>query len=60
MIYLTPNGSTQNQVVYIKNKFIQSSPVTNPDGNEIMMSGFTIAIDQPLENDLSVNWWIIN
>jgi len=45
MVYLTPNGSTQNQVVYVKQKTIDS---------------FTIAIDQPLDNDVAINWWIIN
>jgi hypothetical protein len=49
MVYLTPVGSTQNQVVYVKNK------VTDGSGNY-----FTIAIDQPLTQDIQVNWWIIN
>lgn len=45
MVYLTPNGSTQNQVPYVKNK----SGVT-----------FTIAIDQALNQDVNINWWLIN
>jgi hypothetical protein len=45
MVFLTPNGSTQNQVVYVKEKGPES---------------FTIAIDKALETDLSINWWIIN
>lgn len=45
MVYLTPVGSTNNQVVYVKNKNINS---------------FTISIDNPLEKDIQINWWIIN
>ncbi len=45
MVYLTPNGSTQNQVPYIKNK---------TDTN------FTIAIDTALDHDVNINWWLIN
>ena len=54
IVYLTPAGSTKNQVVYLKSKFI--SPTPTPDAN----SNFTIAIDQPLATDINVNWWIIN
>ena len=45
MVYLTPNGSTQNQVPYIKNK------------ND---TNFTIAIDTALDHDVNINWWLIN
>jgi len=45
MVYLTPSGSTGNQVVYIKNKTSNS---------------FAIAIDQPLTQNVDINWWLIN
>ena len=45
MVYLTPNGSTQNQVPYVKNK---------------TEDNFTIAIDSPLDHDVNINWWLIN
>ena len=45
MIYLTPTSSTQNQVPYIKSK----------DDNS-----FTIAIDQALNDNININWWLIN
>jgi len=57
MVYLTPAGSTQNQVAYIKNKFV--SPTPTPPG-DTPTSYFTIALDQPLDNNLDINWWIIN
>ena len=49
MVYLTPVGSTNNQVPYLKAKVV----------NELD-SYFIIAIDQALESDISINWWIIN
>jgi len=48
MVYLTPVGSTNNQVIYVKNKITDSNPY------------FTIALDQPLDHEVSINWWIIN
>ncbi|MFA5026239.1 MAG: hypothetical protein WC503_07090, partial [Candidatus Shapirobacteria bacterium] len=45
MVYLTPNGSTQNQVPYLKSK---------------IGSSFTIAIDSPLDHDVNIDWWLIN
>ncbi len=59
IVYLTPAGSTDNQVPYIKTKFI--SPTPTPEGSSTdSQSYFTIALDQPLQSDLSINWWIIN
>jgi hypothetical protein len=59
MVYLTPVGSTQNQVLYLKDKFISQSP---EDCSLITdhCSRFVIAIDSPLDHDIQVNWWIIN
>ncbi len=48
LIYLTPIGSTNNQVLYVKEKITGSDPY------------FTIALDQALDQDIQVNWWIIN
>ena len=56
MVYLTPNGSTQNQVVYVKSKYV-------PQSSEALAqetSFFTIGLDSTLPTDLSINWWIIN
>jgi hypothetical protein len=49
MIYLTPVGSTRNQVPYIKSKIVSETE-----------SYFTVAIDQHLTDDVIINWWIIN
>jgi len=58
MVYLTPNGSTNNQVVYVKNKTISSPSEDLTSDN--LISSFTIGIDSTLPTDLSINWWIIN
>ncbi len=53
MIYVTPLNSTNNQVLYVKNK-IADSPFT-PENDAI----FTVGIDYPLGQDVTFNWWII-
>ena len=54
MVYLTPLAFTQNQVLYVKNKNIKTSEASAEE------SYFTISLDNPLTQDLSINWWIIN
>ncbi len=44
-IYLTPISDTQNQVLFVKSK------------NEGI--GFTVAINQPINSDLTFNYWLI-
>jgi len=55
MVYLTPVGSTNNQVLYVKNKVVTPATDTTPIQNY-----FTISLDNPLTQDIQVNWWIIN
>ncbi|MGI5841410.1 MAG: beta strand repeat-containing protein [Patescibacteria group bacterium] len=57
MVYLTPAGSTGNQVPYIKTKFISPTPTPESENDR---SYFTIALDKPLKDDTDINWWIIN
>ncbi|PIP52292.1 hypothetical protein COX09_02405 [Candidatus Beckwithbacteria bacterium CG23_combo_of_CG06-09_8_20_14_all_47_9] len=45
LVYVTPTGDPQNQVLYVKSK----------QENE----WFTVAINQALAVDLEFNWWII-
>jgi hypothetical protein len=47
LIYLTPIGSTANQVIYLAR--------TNPD-----YQTFTAAIDGALTKDILFSWWIVN
>jgi hypothetical protein len=58
MVYLTPVGSTNNQVLYVKTKMVYSEAqlLANPT----LQNYFTIAIDNYLDKDIDINWWIIN
>ncbi|KKQ69771.1 MAG: Cell wall surface anchor family protein, partial [Candidatus Shapirobacteria bacterium GW2011_GWE2_38_30] len=56
MVYLTPAGSTQNQVIYLKDKYISPTPAPTATPE----SYFVIALDHPLTAPLDINWWIIN
>ena len=65
IVYLTPVGSTNNQVVYLKSKTVSPTPTTpesTSSGSLITdhQSQFTIALDTPLTTDININWWIIN
>lgn len=46
LIYVTPQSSTNNQVLYVKTK----TPGI----------GFTVNIDTAIDKDVKFNWWIIN
>ena len=64
MVYLTPTGSTNNQVVYVKNKVTTPTPTVpataSASASPLSDSYFTIALDTPLTKDVAINWWIIN
>jgi hypothetical protein len=53
LIYVTPIGDSQNQVLYVKAKNICKQ------GYEPCLSWFKVAINQVLDHDLEFNWWII-
>ncbi len=54
LIYLTPLGSTNNQVLYVK-----EIATDNPETPEVE-SSFKVGFDYPVNNDLRFNWWIVN
>ena len=58
MVYLTPVGSTNNQVPYIKTKMVYSEAELLADPT--LQNYFTIALDNYLDKDIDINWWIIN
>jgi len=59
LIYVTPIGDSQNQVLYVKSK--QTCPGSElPESSEPNCSPwFKVAINQSLPFDLEFNWWII-
>jgi hypothetical protein len=58
MVYLTPVGSTNNQVPYIKTKMVYSEAELAADPT--LQNYFTISLDNYLDRDIDINWWIIN
>ncbi len=46
LIYVTPTTTTNNQVLYVKEKIGRVS--------------FTVGLDKPLTSPVTFNWWIIN
>jgi len=56
LIYVTPIGDSQNQVLYVKSKqTCQQSEGSDPS----CFPWFKVAINQPLPYNLEFNWWII-
>ncbi len=53
LIYITPVGSTKNQVVYVQEKNVF-------DEEEIDSGYFIIAVDTAIDIPVTINWWIIN
>ncbi len=54
LIYLTPLGSTSNQVLYVK-----EIAADNPETPEVE-SSFKVGFDSAVSTDLKFNWWIVN
>lgn len=54
LIYVTPLGSTSNQVLYVK-----SQVADNPQTPEIE-GKFEVGFDQALPEAVNFNWWLVN
>jgi len=54
LIYITPIGSTRNQVIYIAEQVAEDPDTIAKEGH------FTVAIDTPLAQDIEFNWWMVN
>ena len=54
MIYITPLNSTNNQVLYVKGKLLDSNFT---EENEAQ---FTVGFDYALDKEVKFNWWIVN
>ncbi len=53
-IFVTPLGSTNNQVIYVK------SQVADDPGTSDIEGLFIVGFDTPASNDVLFNWWIVN
>jgi len=62
LIYVTPTGDPQNQVLFVKSKQTcpnLTSEVKEVPTSEVCTRWFKVAINQALPYDLEFNWWII-
>ncbi|MCA9372953.1 tail fiber domain-containing protein, partial [Candidatus Woesebacteria bacterium] len=57
LIYLTPQGSTQNQVLYVKTTV---APVDEATALPTDERAFIVGLDGPAVQDISFTWWIVN
>jgi len=53
LIYVTPLGSTNNQVLFVKNQIAEDQSTIVKEGN------FVVGLDFPLTQDVEFNWWIV-
>ncbi|MCR4328933.1 MAG: tail fiber domain-containing protein, partial [Candidatus Roizmanbacteria bacterium] len=51
LIYVTPTGSTDNQVLYMSAKHEKTADTDH--------SWFKVALDKPLTHDIEFTWWIL-
>lgn len=54
LIYVTPTGSTQNQVLYVKSQTAEDPNTAAKEGK------FVVGFDQSIGSDVNFNWWIVN
>jgi hypothetical protein len=54
LIYVTPVGSTQNQVLYVKSQTAENPATSEKEGQ------FVVGFDQAIGTDVNFNWWIVN
>ncbi|MBT6755774.1 MAG: hypothetical protein HOA85_00685, partial [Candidatus Pacebacteria bacterium] len=53
LIYVTPLGSTNNQVLYVKNQIAEDQNTLVKEGN------FVVGLDFALTQDVEFNWWLV-
>jgi hypothetical protein len=53
-IFVTPLGSTNNQVLFVKSQVADDSSTDDVEGL------FIVGFDAPASNDVLFNWWIVN
>jgi len=51
LIYVTPTGSTDNQVLYMSAKHEKTADTDH--------SWFKVALDKPLTHDIEFSWWVL-
>ncbi len=62
MIFLTPTSTTQNQVLYLKNKVVETIEEVDPQTGEKITKTrryFVVGVSRAINERISFNWWII-
>ncbi|MFH1959185.1 MAG: hypothetical protein ABIJ22_02560, partial [Patescibacteria group bacterium] len=54
LIYVSPIGSTDNQILYVKSQTAENLSTLEQEG------GFSVGFDAPISNNATFNWWIVN
>ncbi|MBU2543661.1 hypothetical protein KJ707_03835, partial [Patescibacteria group bacterium] len=54
LIYVSPIGSTGNQVLYVKSQTAEDPQTLEQEG------GFSVGFDVPISRNATFNWWIVN
>ena len=54
LIYVSPIGSTGNQILYVKSQTAEDLGTLTQEG------GFSVGFDVPITTDTTFNWWIVN
>ena len=63
LVYLTPLGSTNNQVLYVKQTtaaILSPSTPVNPYPTPTQSAYFVVGLDSPAQSDIAFTWWIVN
>lgn len=54
LIYVTPVGSTENKVLYVKSQTTENTQTPEKEGE------FVVGFDESISQDAQFNWWIVN
>ncbi|MBP9819584.1 tail fiber domain-containing protein, partial [Candidatus Woesebacteria bacterium] len=54
LIYVTPVGSTENKVLYVKSQTAENGDTDGKEGQ------FVVGFDEAIGREVQFNWWVIN
>jgi len=57
LIYVTPTSPTGGQVLFVAEK--REEEVYDGDRQEWLVQGFTVSIEEAIEEDIEFNWWVV-
>ena len=54
LIYVTPVGSTENKVLYVKSQTAENKETGDKEGQ------FVVGFDEAIGQEVEFNWWVVN